>query len=442
MIHPKNKPAVSNCVPRPAFKAEADSDGAVQLMVYDEIGQNYWTGGGITAKNFQEQLSGISNLSQIVMRINSPGGDAFEGVAIGNFLKSLKVPINVYVDGVAASAASIIAMCGTKITMANNALMMIHKAYAQCVGNEDDMDTMRNALNKVDGAIAQTYVDRAKQPMDKVTAMMKAETWMGSTEAVQMGFADAVGEEGGDIDGDPMNLARSFKAMARYKNVPKNLKPFDAQPQVDTCACNCGACQDGECYACSDSACKDPECMDCPMESTPMPANSTKAKTKRVDGEDLSAGDFIIAADKEEPKTWKLPWKFSTDEKIKSHLRDALGRFNQLKGVSVEEKATAWKKLVRLCKQYDIEVSEDDKKNAWKNEQVPAAICGCSCTSCGGGDCAGCTNPGCDDPECADCPQQQGTGDKAILPGTEAAAVADSNLSLFRAKQWLLEHRA
>ena len=428
---------------KPGFRAETDGEGTVQLMVYDEIGYNYWTGGGITAKAFQERLKDAGTYSRIQLRINSPGGDAFEGVAIGNFLKSLKKPIDVYVDGVAASAASIVAMCGSKIVMANNALMMIHKAYAQCVGNDDDMTTMANALSKVDGAIAQTYVDRAKQPMDKVKAMMSAETWMGSQEAVDLGFADEIGTEDPGA-GDPMAMARTFKAMARYKNLPKQLKP-DAQAQVDTCACACEACKDGECYACDNSMCNDPECMDCPMETTPQPGNSiknAKAKTKRVDGEDLTAGDFIIAKDKEDPKTWKLPWHFSTEEKTVSHLRNALSRFSQLKGVTAEEKATAWKKLVRLCKQYDIEVSEDDKKNAWKNEQIPAADCECSCTSCGGGDCSGCTNPDCDDPDCVDCPYQQGPGDKTIVPGSAEAAAAQSNLSLFRAKQWLLEHRA
>jgi hypothetical protein len=86
-------------------------------------------------------------------------------------------------------------------------------------------------------------------------------------------------------------------------------------------------------------------------------------KTKRVDGEDLTSDCFLIVGDKDDTSTWKLPWKFSTDEKTKSHLRNALARFNQLKDVSQEDKDTAWNKLVKLCKQYDIEVSDEENKS-------------------------------------------------------------------------------
>jgi hypothetical protein len=259
--------------------------------------------------------------------------------------------------------------------------------------------------------------------------MMDAESWISADEAVEMGFATGVTND--DPSGDPMAMARTFKALAQYKHVPKALKPKNED--LDMCNCQCSACKDGECYACSDSMCDQPNCVDCPMEGTPMPGNAlknAKEKTKKVDSEDLTADCFIIAKDKSDPSTWKLPWKFSTEEKIKSHLRDALARFGQLKGVSAEEKATAWKKLVRLCKKYDIEVTQDDKSNAWHNEEIPADGCECECSACGGGDCAGCTNADCDDPNCVDCPQQQDMENHL------------SNLSLFRAKQWLLEHRA
>jgi uncharacterized protein len=90
---------------------------------------------------------------------------------------------------------------------------------------------------------------------------------------------------------------------------------------------------------------------------------SDTAKTKRVDGEDLTADCFLIVGDKDDTSTWKLPWKFSTEEKTKSHLRNALARFNQLTGVSEEDKKKAWTKLVSLCKKYGIEVSDDNKKS-------------------------------------------------------------------------------
>lgn len=97
-----------------------------------------------------------------------------------------------------------------------------------------------------------------------------------------------------------------------------------------------------------------------------MPSARGKAKTKRVDGEDLTADAFLIVGDKNDTSTWKLPVKFSTEAKTASHLRNALARFGQLKGVSQEEKDVAWKKLVSLCKKHDIEVSDEEQKS-WKN---------------------------------------------------------------------------
>ncbi len=91
----------------------------------------------------------------------------------------------------------------------------------------------------------------------------------------------------------------------------------------------------------------------------------TRAETKtlKVDGEDLTADCFLIATDKNDTSTWHLPWKFSTEEKTQAHLRDALARFDQLKGVSDAEKKVAWDKLVQLCKEHDIQVGASDAEN-------------------------------------------------------------------------------
>lgn len=89
---------------------------------------------------------------------------------------------------------------------------------------------------------------------------------------------------------------------------------------------------------------------------------ATEAKTKRVDGEDLSADDFLIVGDKDDPDTWKLPWHFSSEDKTKAHLRNALARFDQLTDVSEEDKKAAHTKLVDLCKKYGIDVSEDSRQ--------------------------------------------------------------------------------
>jgi len=134
----------------------------------------------------------------------------------------------------------------------------------------------------------------------------------------------------------------------------------------ESCQCDCPACKDGDCADCDNPDCADVNCR-C-MEAR---SRRSEKKTKRVDGEDLTADCFLIASDPEDTSTWKLPWKFSTDEKTTSHLRNALARFNQLKGVSEEEKKAAWSKLVKLCKEHDIDVSEE---NSVRSRLTPEQI--------------------------------------------------------------------
>jgi uncharacterized protein len=125
------------------------------------------------------------------------------------------------------------------------------------------------------------------------------------------------------------------------------------------CGCQCPECLDGDCEDCSVADCAD---VNCRCRDRAKTGKSDK-KTKRVDGEDLAADCFLIVGDPADTKTWKLPWKFSTEEKIQNHLRNALARFNQLKGVSEEDKKTAWSALVKLCKEHDVEVTE--ASSAW-----------------------------------------------------------------------------
>lgn len=124
-------------------------------------------------------------------------------------------------------------------------------------------------------------------------------------------------------------------------------------------------------------------------------------KTKRVDGEDLTADCFLIVGNPDDTSTWKLPWKFSTDEKTKGHLRNALARFDQLKGVSEEEKKKAWKKLLRLCEEYGIDVSEEDKqKFSRRDVEDGDGDCTCPCGSCQSGECKNCDCDGCGSETC------------------------------------------
>jgi uncharacterized protein len=134
------------------------------------------------------------------------------------------------------------------------------------------------------------------------------------------------------------------------------------------CLCPCGQCRAGACNICSEDSCRWLGCRCASRSAQPdIETRDSEAKTKRVDGEDLTADCFLIVLDPEETDTWNLPWKFSTEEKIKSHLRDALARFDQLKDVPEAKKDEAWKRLLELCKDHGIDVSDEDKERSAAN---------------------------------------------------------------------------
>jgi ATP-dependent protease ClpP protease subunit len=170
--------------------------------------------------------------TKIRLRINSFGGDAFEGITIGNYLRSVGKPIEVCVDGLAASAASVVAMCGDTISMAPNAMMMVHNASSGVYGYADEMRKEADVLDKVSKAVGQTYVARTGKSATAVKDIMDAETWMTAKECVKEGFATMVAlpKPNPDPDGDDdsarfLEAARESRWMELYRNVPEHLKP-------------------------------------------------------------------------------------------------------------------------------------------------------------------------------------------------------------------------
>lgn len=173
--------------------AKSQSEAVVSL--YDEIG--YF---GITAADFVRDLGKVTAQS-ITLRINSPGGDVFDGVAIYNALKSHPANITVYVDGIAASAASFIAMAGDRISMMKHSQMMVHDASGLCIGPADDMRKTADLLDKISDNIASIYAERAGGTTEEWREKMRGEMWLSDSEAVACGLAD-------DIEGaQPQNRA-------------------------------------------------------------------------------------------------------------------------------------------------------------------------------------------------------------------------------------------
>lgn len=162
------------------------SGAAVEVSIYDEIG--YW---GVSAADFVTDLNGIK-ATDITLRINSPGGDVQDGLAMLNALRQHPANVHVIVDGWAVSAASFIAMAGDKVSMAPNAMMMIHDAAGMCYGNAADMHEMADLLAKHSDNIASVYARRAGGTVEDWRAVMQAETWYTDQEAVDAGLADEI----------------------------------------------------------------------------------------------------------------------------------------------------------------------------------------------------------------------------------------------------------
>jgi ATP-dependent Clp protease protease subunit len=172
----------------PAIKASDENDNTIGI--YDPIGYDYWDDSGVTAKRISAALRSLDG-ADVVVNINSPGGDVFEGLAIYNLLREYKGHVTVRVLGVAASAASFIAMAADEIQIARAGFFMIHNAWTGLWGNRNDLRETANFLEQIDDTIADIYHVRSGLSMDELKADMDKERWINGRDAIDSGFADA-----------------------------------------------------------------------------------------------------------------------------------------------------------------------------------------------------------------------------------------------------------
>lgn len=162
-----------------------------ELFIYGAIGDDFFQE-GVTARTLADQLRALGQIDAITVRLNSPGGLAFDGLAIYNLLAQHDAHITIKVDGMAASAASVVAMAGDTIEMAENAMMMIHNASGFAFGDHRVMLEEAAILEKLDGQIARTYAARAGRKDEAFRRMMNDETWFTAQEAVDNKLAHTV----------------------------------------------------------------------------------------------------------------------------------------------------------------------------------------------------------------------------------------------------------
>jgi ATP-dependent protease ClpP protease subunit len=190
---------------------KASGDKTADIYIYDEIG--YW---GVTARQFASSMKALGDLDHINLHIHSPGGDVFDGIAIYNLLNSHTASKTVYIDGLAASMASVIAMVGNPIIMPENAMMMIHKPWGITGGDANDMRDYADLLDKVEAVLIPSYAKKTGKPPDELALMLGEETWMTAQECLEHGFAD--------------QISTAVQAMARINS--KRIEEFDAMPNA------------------------------------------------------------------------------------------------------------------------------------------------------------------------------------------------------------------
>lgn len=222
----------------------ATAPDEAELMLYDEIGGWY----GATADQFIADLRGVT-APNLRVRINSPGGSVFEGIAIANALRSHPGNVVMQVDSVAASIASVIAMAGDRIEMAPNAMLMIHEASGVCLGNASDMEEMARLLALISDNIADAYVAKAGGTREQWREAMRAETWYLPEDAVTAGLADealSIPKTGEPVEPEPVpseaepDMQRAWD-MAAYgyagpqrTQAPKPAPPVNGPEQTVT----------------------------------------------------------------------------------------------------------------------------------------------------------------------------------------------------------------
>lgn len=234
----KNKFIATNSIPL-VTNATAKS---IDINIYGPVvDSSWWDDGVVTPKQIQDVLQGAGNVSQINVHINSPGGSVFAGQAIHNMLKQHPANVTVYIDGLAASIASIIAMSGNKIVMPPGAMMMIHNPLVTMYGSYEasEMRDTADFLDKIKESLVATYMSRkTNKSKDEIVALMDATTWYTAQDALKDGFADEV--EGitpvnSSMVGNVLNIAGMAFNLGSFDSMPINIAIVpEAVPEIPT----------------------------------------------------------------------------------------------------------------------------------------------------------------------------------------------------------------
>ena len=214
------------------FKVEHDEENkTTEITIYGVIGESWWND-SFSANDIDKALKSAGD-NDLIINLNSPGGDAFDGIAIYNRLKRHKGKITVNVDGWAASAASIIAMAGDEVIMGLGSMMMIHEAWTVVFGTKTELRKEAEVLEELENGIINIYQTKANISQEEIRKKVDAETWMSAHTAVELGFADKVeGQEETEeveirTDEEKEEILNELKNTVEPNEEPKNEGSFN-----------------------------------------------------------------------------------------------------------------------------------------------------------------------------------------------------------------------
>ena len=219
----------------------AVTKGEGELYLYGRIASaSSWWSDVITPKQFKKDLDSLGDISVLNVYINSPGGDVFAGQAIYSMLKRHKAHVNVHVDALAASIASVVAQAGDTRYVPANGMMMVHKAWTRVEGNADDLRKMAGDLDKIGETIVAAYEERATIGRDEILALMEAETWLTAEECVAYGFADEITpakQIAASIEDGVITFSNQTMSVEKMQNVAQLISKLPSAsmgPRIDS----------------------------------------------------------------------------------------------------------------------------------------------------------------------------------------------------------------
>lgn len=202
----------------------AKSAKSAEILIYGDIGSSYW-GDGVSASDFAALLKEVGAVEELDVRINSYGGDVADGVTIYQLLNEHKARVTIHVDGIAASAASFIAMAGDKIIVSEAGRMMIHDALTIAIGNAADFREVAEHLENTSEQIAEVYSARSGKTITEIRDAMRAETWFTGKEAVEFGLAHEVAPLKKSESNDENKVVALDTSKHKFRNAPAELLP-------------------------------------------------------------------------------------------------------------------------------------------------------------------------------------------------------------------------